>query len=132
MEDKQNPVIIILGALLITCVVSAFAVSAWLNNVTNSNAARISEAQARQVEALAIAAQAQVEQERAAGERAVLEAAADAVESNTALVNYYAHRGDTRTALVLVGVVGIVLLFAQKRPGTMQKSKVLYSDEGEL
>ena len=51
---------------------------------------------------------ARAELEVAKGQREVLEASARAVDNNTKLVSYYAHRNDRRLVLVIFSVFGLM------------------------
>jgi len=105
MSEKPSVIPFLLAALMVIVLLCGMVGSQALNDLTGQNAARVAEAQSREMQALAIAEQARVDFEQAAGARAVLEAAAGAVESDTQLVEYYARRGDTRAALMVIAVL---------------------------
>jgi len=114
MNEKPSVIPFLLAALMVVVLLCGMLGSQALNDLTGQNAARVAEAQSREMQALAIVETARVDFEQAAGARAVLEAAAGAVESDTQLVEYYARRGDTRAALMVI--VGLLLFWLRGQP----------------
>jgi len=99
-----------------------FAIWAGENVDLITNSTRQAEARAREAEARAALEQAQARLQeaqaakiRAEGDRELHTAAAYAIKTNADLVNYYARRGDTRTAgTVAAALLGAVVLHAAR------------------